>query len=241
MVKVAIIFIGLSPLLHAAPVPLQNATATFSQSGFEISKTIAGTSLRNDGWSITPNEALKQTAVWETVGDIGTVGGTLLTFTLQQNLASGFHQLGRFRISVTTDNRSTFADGLQSGGDVTANWTVLDPITYTTFSGVTLTKLVDLSLLASGATPITDTYTVTAFTTLKGISGIRLELIPDASLPHNGSGRNPSNGNFVLSKLTLEVPDNVAGPSSRGLNALGGVMFAVMFAGWFYRSLTARV
>ncbi len=69
------------------------------------------------------------TAVVETVTDLGFVQGTVLTFTLE-HLRNVGHNLGRFRLSVTTDDRSLFADGLQSGGDVTANWIVLDPLTF---------------------------------------------------------------------------------------------------------------
>jgi DNA-binding CsgD family transcriptional regulator len=75
---------------------------------------------------------------------------------------------------VTTDPRDTFADGLPTGGDVTANWTVLDPMTIASTNGVTFTKLSDLSILADGPTPDTDVYTVTASTALGGVTGIRL-------------------------------------------------------------------
>ena len=60
-----------------------------------------------------------------------------------------------------------------------------------------MTELDDLSLLLSGATPNNVSYSVTAQTTLTGITGFRLEALADPSLPANGPGRSIS-GNFVL-------------------------------------------
>ena len=118
--------------------------------------------------------------------DAGFAGGSTFTFTLTQSFPG--HTLGRFRISVTTDDRASFADGLVSGGDVTANWTVLDPTTAVSANGATLNELGDYSILASGASPVADTYTVTADTALTGITGFRAEAISDPSLPFGGPG-----------------------------------------------------
>src|SRR5205823_3657984 len=59
------------------------------------------------------------------------------------------------------------------------SWTVLDIAQATSAKGVTLTKQPDGSILASGSTPTTDTYTLTANTKLPKITGIRLEVLPD--------------------------------------------------------------
>ena len=56
----------------------------------------------------------------------------------------------------------------------------------TSAAGATLTRLPDDSVLAGGRNPAVDTYTVEAVTTLAGITGLRLEAIPDPSLPHHG-------------------------------------------------------
>jgi hypothetical protein len=104
---------------EAALVSLQNATATFSQVGFTAANAIDGNAATT-GWAIDPNE-VGQTAVFETSSDLFTSGGTL-TFSLSQ-LFGQQHNIGRFALFATTDNRSMFAGGLQSGGDVTANWT----------------------------------------------------------------------------------------------------------------------
>jgi hypothetical protein len=193
-----------SRIAEAALVGLQQGTATFSQGSLEVDEAIngilAGT---NDGWGIDPFE-VNQTAAFESTLDFGFAGGTILTFVLTHGYPVDPHPLGRFRLSVTTDDRSLFADGLDSGGDVTANWVVLNPLSASAI-GATLTILGDGSLLASGPSPAIDTYTVTAFTPLVGMTGIRVEALEDPSLPHNGPGRQPNNGNFVLTELTVDA------------------------------------
>ncbi|MEO8627114.1 MAG: hypothetical protein ABI612_03310, partial [Betaproteobacteria bacterium] len=203
-------------------VTLQNATATLSQTnaaGFTVSEAIDGVSDSPFGWAIAQDAAglvtSPQTAVFESATDIGTGSGTTLTFNLYQlhnlyqGLGNGFHNLGRFRLSATTDARSEFADGLISGGDVTANWTVLTPTAASATNGLTLSVLGDSSLLASGPNPVTSVYTISAFTTLANITGFRLEAMEDPSLPQNGPGLRPENGNFVLTELTVDAQNQI--------------------------------
>jgi hypothetical protein len=200
---------------ESSPVTLQNATATFSQtvSGpFNISESIDnnydGTLTQNNGWAIYQGTTTNQTAVFETEANVGIAGGTVLTFRLHQLFAYpdvSQHTIGRFRLSVTTDDRSTFADGLQTNGDVDAGWTILTPLSNLSANGATLTKQSDSSILAGGTSPNTDVYTVVANTTLAGITGVRLEVLEDPSLPSSGPGRQPTNGNFVLTEFTLDA------------------------------------
>jgi hypothetical protein len=60
----------------------------------------------------------------------------------------------------------------------------------------------DGSILASGKNPSPETYTITAQSKLQGITAIRLEVLPDPSLPVKGPGR-AGNGNFVLNEFRL--------------------------------------
>ena len=83
-------------------------------------------------------------------------------------------------------------------------WTALDPVTFNSAGGATLTKQSDLSLLAGGTKPEVDTYTIEAQTDLKSISAVRLEVLADDSLPHKGPGRQ-DNGNLHLSEFQLEA------------------------------------
>ena len=59
------------------------------------------------------------------------------------------------------------------------------------------------------ATPLPDgqaqpgNYTLTAKTKLSGITGFKLEVIPDDRLPNNGPGI-ATDGNFVLGEFTVQ-------------------------------------
>ncbi|MFN0123039.1 MAG: DUF1553 domain-containing protein, partial [Blastocatellia bacterium] len=86
-----------------------------------------------------------------------------------------------------------------------AKWTALDPREYKSVGGATLTKQTDLSLLASGAAPEYDEYIIRVRAGLKKITGLRIEALPDASLPRGGPGRDLY-GNFILT--TMEVDAN---------------------------------
>lgn len=218
----------LAPAAQAQTLVLQNATATTSQVFFSVGKAIDGTTADDRGWAIDPGEGAAQTAVFETQSDAGFAGGSTLTFSFASlHTFTPSHNLGRFRLSLTTDDRSTFADGLESGGDVTANWTVLHLASFSSANGQTLTEQPDFSLLASGTNPSTDTLTLTAPTSLTGITGIRLEMLPDASLPSNGPGRAP-NGNFVVSELTVSI---TAVPEPGDYAAVAGLAL-VAFGAW---------
>jgi len=83
-------------------------------------------------------------------------------------------------------------------------WTPLEIDSATAAEGTVLTAEQDGAILASGASPERDTYTVLAHTNLKGITAIRLELLPDPSLPGNGPGRS-SLGNLVLNDFAVSA------------------------------------
>jgi hypothetical protein len=81
-------------------------------------------------------------------------------------------------------------------------WTVVEASSTKSSKGASLTKQADGSILVSGKNPSPDAYTVTADTMLTGITGIRLEVLSDPSLPAQGPGRAP-NGNFVLNEFKV--------------------------------------
>lgn len=223
MSLVSLVLLGVAAAEPAsgASVGLQQPTATFSQAGFAVSQAIDGlfsTPTSYNGWAIDPNEGVNQTAAFETQSNTGFAGGTQLTFTLDQrfynplnnpNDAASEHALGRFRLLVTTADRATFADGLSSGGDVGLPiiWTVLDPSSWSSANGKTLTKQGDFSLLvtANPNVPPQDIYTVVAFTNLIDITGFRLEALADLSLPYSGPGLQSANGNFVLAEFSVDA------------------------------------
>ncbi len=84
------------------------------------------------------------------------------------------------------------------------NWIVLKPAKSVSAGGATLALQPDGSILATGTNPQADTYSIEASTTASSITALRLEVLPDSSLPHNGPGRDPA-GNFFLSDVRLEL------------------------------------
>ena len=86
-------------------------------------------------------------------------------------------------------------------GDEKVSWTVLNPEKTQTKSGSVLKVQSDGSILGSRFAP-KDTFTITATTELTGITGFRLEALPDDSLPQHGPGA-AYNGNFVLTEFNI--------------------------------------
>ena len=82
-------------------------------------------------------------------------------------------------------------------------WTTLKPMLAKANSGNALAVLSDNSVLAMGEAADKDTYTVQAQAGVNGMTALRLEVLPDASLPGGGPGR--ASGNFVLSDVKLSV------------------------------------
>ncbi len=193
--------------VHATLVAFQNGTATFSQTHgggpFSPDMAVDGDLSDPNGWAIYDGVATaSEIAVWEMVGDVAAGD---LTFKMHFLHFNSGHLLGRFRFSVTTDDRSTFADGLPTGGDVTANWTVLTNPQITGPAGMSFNVLPDSSILSVGPVANQGTYTVAYTTGVHGITGLRLEAMADPSLPQDGPGLHGFNGNFLLTEMTLDA------------------------------------
>ena len=188
-----------------ASIPLQNATATFSQpltADFTPDKTIDGIISGPDwtSWAVFPDQFNTQTIVWETKNDL-TLNHATVNFLLfhQELLALPGHSLGHFRLSYTTDNRDQFADGRADGGDVSANWIPIDPVFMSSSEGEIFNEQSDLSIVVSEGKNQYPIYTIGSELTVDGITGFRLEAI---------SGRQPLNGNFALSEFMVSaVPE----------------------------------
>lgn len=82
-------------------------------------------------------------------------------------------------------------------------WTSLEPTAMSSAGKAVLAKQSDQSILVSGPNITPETYKVSFDTKMADITGIRLEVLPDQSLPAQGPGR-AQNGNFVLSEITLD-------------------------------------
>ena len=83
-------------------------------------------------------------------------------------------------------------------------WSVLNPLKSESTGGASLNLLEDGSILVSGHKSEYDTYLITAKTDLRNLTAIRIEALPDESLPKGGPGRDPY-GNFLLTGIELEI------------------------------------
>ncbi len=83
-------------------------------------------------------------------------------------------------------------------------WIPLTADSMQTLSGTQLKLRADGAILATGPNPATETYTLQFSKLPAAVTGFRIEVLPDDSLPRKGPGR-AGNGNFVLSELTVKV------------------------------------
>jgi hypothetical protein len=81
---------------------------------------------------------------------------------------------------------------------------VLFPVDAAAESGTPLKIAKDGSITAGGKAAATDSYFVTAKTTLKGVTAVRVEALAEKSLPKKGPGR-ADNGNFVLTEILVQA------------------------------------
>ncbi len=187
-----------------ADLTLANGTASQTQGSFHADEVLDGIlGTFSNGWS--PDHA-PSTAVWETADDVVLPAGSTLLFRLFQDYPFTFHTIGRFRLSYTSDDRAEFADGLQNGGDVAANWTVLTPASVTATNVNGFSVLEDGSVLVGTGTAIS-LYEFLCDAPTNPITGFRLEVLEHASLPSSGPGF-AGNKNLVLTELriTAEIP-----------------------------------
>jgi mono/diheme cytochrome c family protein len=101
--------------------------------------------------------------------------------------------------------------------ETAVEWKVLEPGELKTSDGSKLEKQPDGSILASGTIPAKETYTIAAKTDLKGITGFRLEALPDEKFPAHGPGAAP-NGNFVLTHFKIQSAAGDAKPKPVALS-----------------------
>lgn len=90
-------------------VGLQKPQATFSQQGFAIAAAIDNNPAT--GWAIAPQVGKPHTAVFEVKSPVTFAGGATLHFTLLHNFQGKDHNLGKFRLSVTTSKASLSLTG----------------------------------------------------------------------------------------------------------------------------------
>jgi hypothetical protein len=116
------------------------------------------------------------------------------------------------RAPSKNDFSKKFEEWRKQAAADTRSWTLLEPVHWSSENNVTLTKLDDLSLLAGGDNPEHDTYEVTYRVPAGRVTGVRLEALPDASLPHHGPGRGylKEDGTFLLSEIGITARETSA-------------------------------
>ncbi len=83
-------------------------------------------------------------------------------------------------------------------------WTRLKPAKVESTGGATLKVRDDASVVASGKNPEKDTFSSRFTNTFAAVVGLRIEALPDDSLPAKGPGR-AANGNFVLTEVVARI------------------------------------
>ncbi|MDX1928176.1 MAG: PSD1 and planctomycete cytochrome C domain-containing protein [Pirellulaceae bacterium] len=96
-------------------------------------------------------------------------------------------------------------------------WRSLSNATAASTDGSTLTAQPDGSFLASGTRPERDTYTIAGLATDSTITGIRVEVLADPSLPMSGPGRQ-DNGNLHLSEIEVLLGEDTLIPIARAIS-----------------------
>jgi hypothetical protein len=86
--------------------------------------------------------------------------------------------------------------------ELTTPWQILDPESFVSAGGANLTKQPDGSILSDKTRPEKDTYTIVASTAAEKVTGLRLEVLADDSLPMKGPGRQ-DNGNLHLNEVLV--------------------------------------
>ena len=108
------------------------------------------------------------------------------------------------RLNERTPERLARLDAWETAVTNQTVWQGPTPSSVKSLGGAEMTIRPDGSLLASGTNPDFDTYEV-VFEKLQGsITALRLDVLPDPSLPQSGVGRHP-NGSFVLNRIEVEA------------------------------------
>jgi hypothetical protein len=196
------------------------AKADFSQDGFPVKSAIASGS--DKGWGIVPQTGKNHSAAFELEKPLKVGAGARWTIRIDQRYGSK-HVLGRARLSLgepIEDSRPLetrrdealdrkFAEWEKAESEKAVKWTPLRPLEAKSNEPI-LTILPDDSVLASGDQTKSDTYEVRYSSPLKHVTAIRLEALPDPSLPANGPGRTyyeGTTGDFLLCEFTLEAAE----------------------------------
>ncbi len=211
------------------PAPLRTASADIEQSEFPARLAIDGKP--TNGWAIDDGSGrLREphAAVFTLAEPIEGGDSRRLGITIDQKYGGG-HTLGRFRISLgkaetaAAGPKTSEAEGRSlriaakqaewERGRPSFDWSVPKPARLFSKNHATLDPRPDGSILARGDKPNNDVYEVDLEGDFAGASALRLEVLPDPSLPDDGPGRAPlfSVGDFILTEIQVETVEGKAG------------------------------
>lgn len=168
------------------------------------------------GWAILPDAGQAHHMVICFAESVIIPDGGHLQLAIEQT-HSNDHNLGCFKIAVARDTPSS-------------GWTVTPPTKATSNGDILLTVRPDNSILASGPNNAKGVYAVD-IPVRDRVTGIRIEALPDPSLPQNGPGR-AGNGNFVITEVKGQVvlADGTLGRTIR-FNHAAASLEQTLFAG----------
>lgn len=210
LVPTAALLIAASPAA-AAPIALQNPTATYEQIGWPVEQVIDGDvgPGGNNGWAFDFGQHVAQAGVFQTVAPLD---ATDLQFELffGCTFCGPGHKFQDVMLSYTTSLAPTVASG--------AIWTALTP---TSVSATFATLGIDgTHVEATGNTANGDIYTILVNNVaLAGVTGFRLDVFPgpDGTLGFLAG----SNGNVVLQEFQVSEIEAAPVPEPGSLALLG--------------------
>ena len=201
------------------------ATADFSQKDYPIERAIDGDITAKTGWAIGTESGslnVNRTATFFLAEPLsGVPVQNRWTIQLVQTFGAK-HTLGKFRMSFgrrREDGGRSEAERRQAHlkekyeqwrsreQERLGVWTPLRPLSATSNLPL-LTIQDDDSIVASGDQSKSDTYVVGFSNTVSDITAIRIEALPDPSLPRKGPGRvyyEGPFGDFFLSEVSLSA------------------------------------
>jgi len=193
---------------HATPKEADSTLTSWKSIRGQDTQLAAAVAEREVWW--TPLYAQKQTEREQTI-TAATAAVTTRTVEIAPQVAAAAQKRDE-QIAAETAALADYASGLAAklpawetaldAARLATAWVPLEVTKATANNLNKLTKLPDGSYLASGPAANFVSYDVAAETTLAGITGILLEVLPHESLPAFGPGR--AAGNFVLTEFSLK-------------------------------------
>ena len=105
--------------------------------------------------------------------------------------------------TATPELQAEQADWEREIREADSTWTTLIPAKLSAENGSELKLLDNGRILASGANPLRETYTIDSRIAAK-TSGLRIEALPSADLPRQGPGRD-AYGNFIVTGIEVQL------------------------------------